>query len=78
VRPDSFGAEPAKVMVSPEVPVPPCPVGWPSGWRTLMVKTCRVMVPAVVLTAGRIRRRASTDMEVLPAVARSPIHAVTV
>jgi hypothetical protein len=44
----------------------------------LIVKTYLVIAPAAVVTAGRMRRRLSTDIAVLPADAASPIHAVTV
>jgi hypothetical protein len=68
-RPLTRGAEPAKRRSRPAVPVPPCPVGCPSGSRTFTVTSYRAVAPAAVTTTGNSCRRASAVSVVLPGVA---------
>ncbi|MEU0090994.1 hypothetical protein [Kribbella sp. NPDC006257] len=71
------GALPSKVMLKPDVPVPPWPVGWPSGVRTLTVAVVRTTCPAVVATVLNTCLRASTDIAVLADRVELPRSTVT-
>ncbi|MEV4176341.1 hypothetical protein [Nonomuraea sp. NPDC049709] len=75
--PSNSGAVPEKTRSSPDFPVPPGPVGCPSGWRTFTVNEYRAYEPTAVDTAGNTVRRTSACTLVTPALAGSPRITVT-